>query len=299
MSGIEVRTCTGCGVVGRVGVMFYAGSGNQCKTCLRKKKAAYMQRMREQRPEWVAAQRETRNTRKVAKRRGVSMEEAARLRAEEIPALRDLWAHMEGRVYGRLTVEGAAAKDRFGRRCWICVCECGRRSVASGNSLRTGHIESCGCLAVDRGREANLIHGMTGTPEWRAWCSIRDRCGNPNSYVWDDYGGRGIKVCDQWMGGFEGFFDDMGLRPTPYHSIERMDVDGNYEPTNCIWADKTVQANNKRSNRFLTLDGRTQTATQWSRELGIRADVILARLRRGWSDEHALTIPPRNCSPKR
>jgi hypothetical protein len=130
---------------------------------------------------------------------------------------------------------------------------------------------------------------MTDTPEHRAWCAIKTRCSNENLPYYEDYGGRGIRVCKRWRLSFPKFFADMGPRPSSKHSIERKDNDGNYEPGNCIWATPNQQARNKRDTKRLTFRGIIRAMADWSEVVGIPSQVIGDRLRLGWSVERALT----------
>lgn len=131
-------------------------------------------------------------------------------------------------------------------------------------------------------------HGMLNTPEYRAWHAMKVRCNNKNAPNYRLYGGRGIRVCESWNGSFETFFSDMGKRPSKYHQLDRIDNDGDYKPENCRWATATQQANNRRSNRLLTVRGKTKTVAEWSREVGVEADTIRKRLASGMSDEEAI-----------
>ena len=134
-------------------------------------------------------------------------------------------------------------------------------------------------------------HGMTGTPEYRAWLHMKDRCFNPNNKQYLDWGGRGITVCDRWKNSFENFFADMGLKPTPKHSIDRIDNDGDYCPDNCRWSTSKDQNNNKRSNRLITIACVTLNIAQWAKEMGFAKSVIQNRLRDGWSEFDAVMTP--------
>ena len=162
---------------------------------------------------------------------------------------------MVGRRIGRLTViERADTHPQYGVR-WLCSCVCGATCVVAGSALRSKRKRSCGCLAKDTARErqltaptgftARLTHGQTGTPTWRSWSSMRLRCNNPNATGFERYGGRGIKVCARWSK-FENFLADMGKRPSLKYSIDRVDNEGNYEPSNCRWATALTQSNNTR-----------------------------------------------------
>ena len=135
----------------------------------------------------------------------------------------------------------------------------------------------------------NFKHGRAKSAEWCVWCDIRKRCENPNAHNYAHYGGRGIQVVERWQV-FANFFEDMGPRPSPKHSIERIDNDGHYEPANCRWATRREQANNRRSNRTLVVQGRKMTVQQWADERGIGRTTVLARLDRGESPARALRL---------
>lgn len=146
---------------------------------------------------------------------------------------------------------------------------------------------------------ANKTHGMCESPAYRSWAGIIQRCTNPKCKAWESYGGRGITVCERWLK-FENFFADMGPR-APDLSIERIDVNGNYEPGNCKWATKKEQYNNKRNTRLLTHQGETATMSEWARRCGLEPTTLLTRMERGWSVERALTKEStdiRNCKNK-
>ena len=137
-------------------------------------------------------------------------------------------------------------------------------------------------------------HGMTKTPEYDAWDGMKQRCFNPNHKRYSYYGARGITVCDRWKNSFENFLADMGSKPTPKHSIDRVNNDGNYCPDNCRWATKTEQENNKRNNKpLITIGKETYTIVQWENKMGYGARVIKNRLKRGWSEYKAVMTPVR------
>lgn len=131
---------------------------------------------------------------------------------------------------------------------------------------------------------------MSGTAMFSRWSAMKDRCENPRTKNFKDYGGRGIKVCERWHS-FENWFADMGPLPSPGHSIERRDNNGNYEPTNCYWATRAEQAKNKRNNRWLTANGETLHLSEWARRLGTTTGAILHRLKAGWPVRRALSEP--------
>lgn len=153
---------------------------------------------------------------------------------------------------------------------------------------------SCGCSKGAAISAKKSTHGMRHSPEYGVWSSIVTRCKNPRYALYRDYGGRGIEICSRWAD-FSMFYADMGPRPSPEHSIERRDNDGDYEPGNCYWATRLVQANNKRNNHVLEAFGRKQTLSQWARDFSISPSVIGKRLRRGWDAERAISTPiPQN-----
>ena len=170
---------------------------------------------------------------------------------------------LTGQVFDHLTVIKYAGRNKHGRKVWACRCDCPNRTEIQvlGHNLRPeGHTKSCGCLKLERLRARATTHGHTQgrtlTPEYRCWVNLRTRCLNPNSQDWTRYGGRGIKVCQQWQGddGFSHFYQDMGPKPEPKrrYSIDRIDPNGDYEPGNCRWATKSVQNHNQRKTKNRT-----------------------------------------------
>lgn len=178
---------------------------------------------------------------------------------------------------------------------WLCVCDCGNEKVIPGRHMRKNGVRTCGHDLSERRSAARRDHGLTYTVEWYTWSGMSARCYNPNSASYGRYGGRGIRVCDRWRGknGFRNFYEDMGKRPSDKHSINRIDNDGNYTLKNCEWATDTEQANNKSSNRRLTLGDETHTLTEWARIKSTKPHVFYNRLNAGWSVEKTLTTPAR------
>jgi len=137
------------------------------------------------------------------------------------------------------------------------------------------------------------VHGLTLTPEYRAWQALRLRCTNPANKAYPRYGGRGIKVYDRWLKSVENFVADMGLKPSPAHEIDRIDNNGNYEPGNCRWVTREENCRNRRSNRFVEHAGNRLTLAEWSQRTGLRPDLIADRIDRGWTPEAAISTPSR------
>lgn len=176
---------------------------------------------------------------------------------------------------------------------WLCKCDCGRETKALAYALRSGHKKSCGCLRSDLSTKRvvsyNTTHGESGTRLYSIWTGIKGRCNNPH---YEAYGGRGIKICPEWDQDFTTFKQwaiSHGYDETL--TIDRIDVNGNYEPGNCRWVSKSDQHYNKRSNHYLEYDGVSLTISQWARVLGMKPYQISLRLRRGWSIEEALMTP--------
>jgi hypothetical protein len=136
-------------------------------------------------------------------------------------------------------------------------------------------------------------HGMRNSPEYAAWRAMLVRCHTPTAQAYHNYGARGVHVCDRWRHSFENFYADMGPRPSPDHSIDRINNEAGYSPDNCRWATLQQQAVNKRTNVYLEYDGHRLTVAEWSRRVGIAKWCIRARLRAGWTVVDALTRPPR------
>jgi hypothetical protein len=171
------------------------------------------------------------------------------------------------------------------------MCACGGVTIATTSNLRRGNTNSCGCLCKERTSIAKRTHGKTKTPEYKAWCDMKDRCSNDarDDFKW--YGGRGITVYPEWMDNFDTFLKDIGKKPSPRHSIDRIDNSIGYFPGNCRWATQKTQQNNRRNNHLITFNGITQSIQQWTDAFGMKRGTIAARLDRGWPIEKALTKP--------
>lgn len=205
---------------------------------------------------------------------------------------------MAGGRFGRLTVlEFSHSKN--GKH-WRCRCDCGGEITTSTSRLNSGKARSCGCL-LEESRKKNLrpgsnkTHGMSRHPLDNVFDNMIKRCYRPGYRRYENYGGRGIGICDEWMSSRAAFYIwalDHGYQPGL--TIDRIDVDGDYEPSNCRFVDSVTQMNNTTRNRNLTWKGKTQTVAQWAREIGVRGQALQHRVTRGWSVERIFTQPYRS-----
>lgn len=170
-----------------------------------------------------------------------------------------------------------------------CYCECGTVKWYLSRNVFKEKSRSCGCL--QREAASKKTHGLIHTPEYNSWSLMKDRCLNQKSPKYHNYGGRGISVCDRWRTSFENFYADMGPKPSPKHSIDRINNNGNYESGNCRWATQLEQCSNQRKNRLITFRERTLTISQWSRETGVSGNTIARRIAKGLTVEMALLCP--------
>lgn len=204
----------------------------------------------------------------------------------------DRFKDLTGQVFGRLTVVADVGNDKGGRARWSCRCECGGLTEVRGDHLRNGRTASCGCAQQEARGKVNRTHGRSGTRLHRNWHSMIQRTTNPNVARYHIYGGRGIKVCDRWRNSFENFASDMGEPPTPQHSLDRINVNGNYEPGNVRWATKKEQGRNTRFNVVYEYRGKTACVVEHCEDAGISTVMVYKRLSRGWSIDDAMTLPP-------
>jgi hypothetical protein len=168
---------------------------------------------------------------------------------------------------------------------WMCVCDCGSITTKYGGYIRNRSAVSCGCAMAASKRK----HGMSKSPEYKAWDNARSRCYRQKDPKYPLYGGRGISMCEEWRNSFEAFYADMGPRPTSKHSLDRVDGNGHYEPKNCRWATIEEQNNNRSSNRHITVSGVSMTVAQASQKYRIPHHKILARVNCGMSGDEAIS----------
>lgn len=198
---------------------------------------------------------------------------------------------LTGQRFGRLTVV-EYDHTHNGSAYWKCKCDCGNEKIISSNSLTQGNATSCGCYRKEYVSAQKKTHGMSKTRIYREFRAMKTRCTNENIEEHHRYSGRGINICDEWMGkgGFErfmkwayanGYSDDL--------SIDRIDNDKGYSPDNCRWVDRITQANNTSLNHNITINGETHTMMEWSQITGISYSAIKGRINKlGWSPEEAL-----------
>lgn len=194
---------------------------------------------------------------------------------------------MSGKRIGKLTVI-QYAETRNKQAYWLCKCDCGNKIIARGNHLRNGNVKSCGCLRIEENK-IRAKHNLSRSDLYNTYHSMRKRCYLKTNASYSRYGGRGIKMCDEWLNsetGFESFY--VWALSSGYKkgkSIERIDVNKNYCPENCTWADAKQQANNLTTTPHITYNNETHTPSEWQEICGIPRQTILSRYKKGWSAE--------------
>jgi hypothetical protein len=196
-----------------------------------------------------------------------------------------------GQRFGRLTVIDGPFKNGK-KRSWKSICDCGNESVNQQTVLRRGEAISCGCFRKEITKAVHQVHGKALTPEYKVWAGLKDRCTNTNSNVYGRYGGRGIQVCESWYA-FENFMADMGERPSAKHSLDRIDNDGDYKPSNCRWATHKQQCRNKSNNVFFDTEFGRLTAPEMAEHKScvVSETTLRYRLERGWDFTSAMQTP--------
>jgi hypothetical protein len=172
---------------------------------------------------------------------------------------------------------------------WVCKCECGiEKEISMTNFVYLG-TKSCGCKRL--GSTHRQTHGLYYTPEHNSWNGMLQRCLNPNNKAYNNYGKRGISVCKRWLK-FDNFIKDMGVKPNNDYSLERINNNKGYSPSNCAWRPFSDQANNKRTNVFINYGGKSQTVAQWARELNVKDSLLSRRLTyKNWAIKDVLFCP--------
>ena len=206
--------------------------------------------------------------------------------------LTEMRKEMIGKKFERLTVIEEIGRNNSRAIIWRCKCDCGAETKATTSQLKSGAIKSCGCYQRDILSGKSTSHGMSRTRIYRIWQDAKTRCNNPNTPYYFKYGGRGIKLTEQWND-FEPFMKwALANGYQDNLTLDRIDVNGNYEPDNCRWITNREQQFNKRTNHYLAFDGKTQTITQWAEELNMNPKTLQARIMDyHWLTEKALTTP--------
>lgn len=200
---------------------------------------------------------------------------------------------LTGQRFNRLTVialDGIYESPSGTRRAaWICQCDCSKVTVVRTINLTSGEVKSCGCLRNETTIKRNFKHGLTNSPEYTTWQNMISRCYDKKNPSFKYYGQRGIRVCERWHD-FVHFLTDMGRKPSPIYTIERINNDGNYEPTNCKWATQKEQSINKSNTLIVTFNNQTKSLIEWSEIININYKVLKDRLcEYGWTVERAFT----------
>lgn len=204
---------------------------------------------------------------------------------------------LTGQRFGKLVALKIVGKTDKNNKKWLCKCDCGNEVVVRQGCLHAGITKSCGCMRketlskIGRKYGSNIVHGLHETRLYKTWQNMKNRCRNPRTKQYKDYGGRGIIVCAEWQN-FQPFYDwamENGYKDNL--TIDRINVNGNYEPSNCRWVTMKEQANNTRRNHFITINNETHTIAEWARIYNIKRETIKDRISRGWDEVKAVITP--------
>jgi hypothetical protein len=207
-----------------------------------------------------------------------------------------VYARLNGMMFGNLTVlHRAGHRGKFAA--WMCRCTCGVEKVVGGQHLRRGKIRSCNTNGHRWKTPRPPAFYTEYKSEYQSWTSMRERCNNPNHKKYNIYGGRGITVCERWAD-FQKFMLDMGRKLDPKFTIERKDVNGNYQPTNCCWIARKDQGRNKRNSVFVTYNGKRMLLIDLVEELGLSRMAVYGRLKMGWTLAQAIALPLKTTKPR-
>lgn len=200
---------------------------------------------------------------------------------------------ISGEIFHRLTVIKENGRRNNSRKeiLWECKCSCGNITNTTKRNLIDGSTKSCGCYALEVRKNLHKTHGKSRSPLYKIWSGMKQRCLDKNCKAYVNYGGRGIKICENWIDSFSCFYNDMSESYKKGLEIDRIDNNGNYELSNCKWSNREEQSNNRRSNIILEFNGIKKNITQWAEFTKISRKIIFQRISRGWSIEKALTSP--------
>ena len=201
--------------------------------------------------------------------------------------------------FGRLTAIEKST-NICGKTAWKCLCDCGNIAYVSTSNLTCNRIKSCGCIKQELLMRRNITHNQRHTRLYEVWKGIKQRCYNPKHRAYHNWGGRGIKMCEDWKNNFQSFYDwsyANGYSPENQKdeknklTIDRIDVNGNYEPSNCRWVKRSKQARNKRANKIISYRSEEHCLVEWCEYLNLNYPTIYSRLNKGWSVERAFETP--------
>lgn len=203
--------------------------------------------------------------------------------------------NLTNQKFGRLLVV-----SKFGSKnnkvYWNCICDCGNNVLVTTSNLKCNKIKSCGCLKSEILTKRNIKHNQRNTKLYDIWKTIKQRCFNPNCNSYHNYGGRGITICENWKDNYNSFYQwsiENGYKEGL--TIDRIDNNGNYEPSNCRWTTRLVQGNNTRTNKYITINNETKSLADWCRFYNISYFLVQQRINKSkWDIIKALTTPPRN-----
>lgn len=196
--------------------------------------------------------------------------------------------NLQGKRFGKLVVLNRE-DNRKKSTMWECICDCGNKTITSASDLKSRKTQSCGCLKYE---SRNFTHNLSHTRLYKIWMGMKQRCEKSYCHAYKWYGERGISVCSKWKENFQEFYDwSMNNGYADNLTIDRIDVNGNYEPSNCRWIPIGEQARNTRVSKYITYKEETKSVEEWSRITGIKHNTLLGRLRSGYSDEECLEVP--------
>lgn len=191
---------------------------------------------------------------------------------------------LSGERFGFLEVLSMTEERKFGKVVWLCKCDCGNLHKVISCNLKNGSTVSCGCKSNARLSKGNYKHGMHKSRIYNIYICMKERCYNPKATSYENYGGRGIRICPEWLGenGFMNFYNwSMEHGYSKELSIDRIDSNGNYEPNNCRWETSKSQNNNTRKNRIINYNGQSHSVSKWAEITGIKRSTLTTRLNKG------------------
>lgn len=194
-----------------------------------------------------------------------------------------------GKKFNRLMTLKYIGQDSGGNARFLFRCDCGKEKIINGADVRKNRIKSCGCYRKEN--PSTTIHHISKTKFYSVWKNMKNRCLNKKVPAYKDYGGRGIKVCERWLESFMNFYNDMFDSYNEELEIDRIDNNGNYEPSNCRWATCKEQSLNRRSTIMVEINGEIKCVSAWARIKGLNRGTVSKRISKGWSPFKALTTP--------